>query len=96
MFASIRQYTVNPDRMEELIASLPEVVEVISALPGFVSYNIVRGAGNVLLSTSLFQTEAQAQASSVVAAEWVRQNIAALFAGPPGVVSGPVVYRRTA
>lgn len=96
MFASIRQYTVNPEHMDRLIASLPTVVEAISALPGFRSYSVVRGSGGAFASVSIFETEDQAAASNQVAAQWVSEHVADLFAGPPSLVSGSVPFYRSA
>jgi hypothetical protein len=44
-----------------------------------------------MASTSVFENRDGAKASTEIAAEWVRENIAGLLPNPPIVVAGDVV-----
>jgi len=46
----------------------------MSAVPGFVGYYLTDAGGGKVLSTSIFETKANAEESNRVAAEWVKKN----------------------
>ncbi len=47
----------------------------------------------MVASISIFETQAGAEESTRLAADWVRQNIAELVAGPPEITAGPVIVQ---
>ena len=53
-------------------------------------------AGIVLLSISVFETQAQAHASSLLAVDWIRENLVALLPEAPLLTVGDVVVGATA
>lgn len=97
MYASIRHYQIKPGTLAEITRQAEEgFLPIISKAPGLIAYYIVpenKGAGSTSSSfttISIFQSQAQAEASVRLAAEWVKQNLAALVEGPPIVTSGEV------
>ncbi len=53
-------------------------------------------AGIALLSISVFETQAQAHASSALAVDWIRENLAAFLPETPLLTGGEVVAGATA
>lgn len=87
MFASIRKYRSNsPD--EVLRRASSGFVPIISKTPGFVEYYTVNAGNGVIISVSVFDTKAGADESNRLAADWVKQNVASLVAGPPEIMEG--------
>jgi hypothetical protein len=66
-------------------------VPLVSQISGFVAYYWVDAGGGVMISTSVFQDQARAEESNKRAADWVRQNMAALLPKPPQITAGEVV-----
>ena len=48
-------------------------------------------AAVVLLSVSVFETQAQAHASTMLAANWIKENLAEFLPDPPTVTGGEIV-----
>ena len=93
MFASIRYYTSS--NVDEVVRRVEEgFIPIISQTPGFVAYYVVDGGGGTLTSVSVFESQAGADESTRLAADWVKENLAGLFDGPPTVAAGEVrAYR---
>jgi len=71
------------------------VVAVLSSVPGFVEYDGVQDGEDSVLSISIFETQEQAEESNRRAADWVKQNLAPLTAGPHEIVAvGEVRFRK--
>jgi len=65
-------------------------------MPGFVEYYLVDAGEEVGFSISVFETQEQAEESNRRAAEWVKQNLVPLAAGPHETVAvGEVRTRKT-
>jgi hypothetical protein len=94
-FLAIRHYQFAPGRtMEELTAAVASgFVPIVREVPGFVEYSLVETDEGVL-SISVFADQTGAQESTRRAADWVQQNIADMFAGPPTVTTGSVWLRE--
>ena len=94
MYASIRKY--KSSNTAETIKRVNEgFVPIISQARGFVAYYLVDGGGGSLASVSLFETQAGADESNRLAADWVKANLAALTAGPPEITAGEVAAAKT-
>ena len=91
MFAIIRRYNVEPEKMDELIARVSGVGEVFRQLPGHVAYYLVRSDGGTLAAVGVFTDRASAEASRRVAARWIKENVADLMGAPSDVTVGEVV-----
>ncbi len=76
--------------MEEL-ATLVEsgFLPILRSVPGFLEYFLVE-TDEGLTSISVFTDEAGAEESTRRAADWVEQNLAGFFNGPPTVTAGNV------
>jgi hypothetical protein len=101
MYAAIRRYEIpDPDAVEELTQRLKEgFLPIISEVPGFVAYYAVYEGefsglyeGDTVLTTvSIFEDLADAQRSTDVAADYVKQNLASLLPQAPTATVGDVV-----
>ncbi len=90
MYVSIRRYETTS--VEEVARRVQEgFVPIMRQAPGYIAYYAIDVGAGFVASISIFETQAQADDSNRMAAEWVRQNIVELFAGPPELTAGPVV-----
>jgi quinol monooxygenase YgiN len=94
MYATIRRYEGVPDPREVARQVNEGFVPLISQLPGFLAYYWVDAGGSVMVSTSIFENQADAEESNRRAADWIRQNIAALLPKPPQITVGEVVAQK--
>lgn len=95
MYTVIRRYRIDPknaDAVSERVRS--GFVPIIRNAPGFIEYCWVSAGPGEALSIGVFQDEAGAKESTRLAAEFVKNNIAALLPNPPEIVSGEVVVRE--
>ena len=90
-YLAIRQYQLAPGRtMEELHAAVESgFMPIVKQVPGFQEYFLVE-TGEGVISISVFEDQAGAEESTARAADWVQQNLADFFAGPPTVTTGSV------
>jgi hypothetical protein len=90
-YLAIRQYELAPGRtMEELHAAVESgFMPIVKGVPGFREYFLVETDEGVI-SISVFDDQAGAEESTARAADWVQQNLADIFAGPPEVTTGSV------
>jgi hypothetical protein len=90
MFVSVRKY--HSSSVAEVTRRVQEgFLPLLRQSPGFMAYYVVDGGDGWLTSISLFEDRAGAENSTRLAADWVRENIAALFDGAPDVVQGEAV-----
>ncbi len=96
MYIAIRRLKVQPGVFDEAIQRVENgLVPIISSVPGFVEYDMVQVGEDVGLTISLFETQEQVEESSRRAADWVKQNLASLAAGPHEIVAvGEVRFRK--
>ncbi len=98
MFATIRRYeAIDQGRTSELVKQADEtLVPSLSDLPGFSGYYLIEAGDGVMSSISFFDTSAQADESTRLASNWVReQKLETALPNPPKVTSGEVVAHRT-
>ncbi|HEU5430025.1 MAG TPA: hypothetical protein VFU81_00090 [Thermomicrobiales bacterium] len=90
-YLAIRQYQLAPGHtMDELAAAVEGgFLPIVRAVPGFREYFLVE-TGEGTASISVFTDQAGAEESTRRAADWVQQNLAGFFAGPPTVTTGTV------
>ena len=97
MYASIRRYPISESKWDEIAGAIrDEFVPIISAAPGFRNYYLVKGGPNVLATVSVFETQAQAEDSNRLAADFVGRRLASLIEGPPEITSGEILANASA
>ena len=96
MYVAIRRQKIQPGLIDEAVRRVEdELVPIISSVPGFVEYDVVQVGEDVGITISVFETQEQAEEANRRAADWVKQNIAPLVAGPPEIVGvGEVRLRK--
>jgi hypothetical protein len=97
MFAAIRRYeAIDQDRTAELVKKAEDtLLPRLSELPGFNGYYLIEADNGVISSVGIFDTAADAQASSRVAADWVRQEkLETALPNPPEVTNGEIVVHK--
>jgi len=98
MHATVRRYEgVDQNRTDELTKKVGEsLTPRLSGLPGFSSYYLIEAGNGVFTSIGLFDTAAQAEESTRVAADWVREEkLEAVLPNPPKITAGPVIAQKT-
>jgi hypothetical protein len=97
MYATIRRYeAVDPTRANELVKKVDEsLAPRLSKLPGFSGYHLIEAGNGVLSSIGFFDTSAQADESTRVASNWVREEkLETALPKPPKITSGEVVVHK--
>jgi hypothetical protein len=97
MHATIRRYEgVDPDRTVELTSKVGEsLVPKLSKLPGFAGYYLIEAGNGVMSSIGLFENSEQADESTRVAADWVRdEKLESAFPNSPTITSGKVLAHQ--
>ena len=76
MYATHRRYEgIDQNRVEELGRKVNEsLIPKLSKLPGFKGYFLMEAGEGVVRSTTLFDTLAQAEDSTRIAAEWTQEE----------------------
>jgi hypothetical protein len=98
MFAIIRRYeSVDQSRTSELVKKVDEsLLPKLSELPGFSGYSLVEAGNGVMSSIGFFDTSEQADESTRVASDWVRENkLETALPATPKITSGKVVAHQT-
>lgn len=91
MYAAVRRYEGVTDPAEAGRRVNDGFVPLIRQVSGLLAYYWVDAGNGVMVSTSVFESEAGAEESIRVAADFVRDNLAELLPNPPQVMSGQVV-----
>jgi hypothetical protein len=97
MFATVRRYEgIDASKMDELTKKVGEsLAPKLSKLPGFSSYFLIDTGNGVMSSIGLFDTSTQANESTRVASEWVRdEKLENILKSPPKVTEGEVIVHR--
>jgi hypothetical protein len=90
-YLAIRLYQLAPGHTMEELSALAEsgFIPILRQVPGFQEYVLVE-TGEGVLSISIFTDQAGADESTRRAADWVQQNLAGFFTGPPTTTTGSV------
>jgi heme-degrading monooxygenase HmoA len=87
MYVAIRRMKAQPGSIDEAVRRVEHgLVPILSSVPGFVEYDVVQVGEDVGVTISVFETQEQAEESNRRAAEWVKENLAPLAAGPLEIV----------
>ena len=98
MNCTIRRYeSIDQSRKSELIKMVDEgLLPKLSELPGFNGYSLIDAGDGVVTSVGFFDTAAQADESTRIAAGWLReQKLDAVLSTEPKITSGDVVVHKT-
>jgi hypothetical protein len=98
MYCTIRRYeAIDQTRASELVKQVDDtLLPRLSKLPGFSGYHLVDAGNGVMSSVSFFETSAQADESTRVAADWVREEkLEKALPNAPKITSGEVVAHKT-
>ena len=98
MHATVRRYEgVDKSRTDELAKKVDEsLMPRLSKLPGFEGYYLIETGDGVMSSIGFFETSAQADESSRIAATWVREEkLEATLPNPPSITGGEVIVHKT-
>ena len=96
MYAAIRRLTVQPGVLDEVVQRDESgLLPILRSAPGFVEFDLVQVGENVGVSITLFETQEQAEEANRKAADWLKQHVAPLVAGPPEILAvGEVRLRK--
>jgi hypothetical protein len=98
MYATHRRYDgIDQSRVEELTRKVNEsLIPRLSKLPGFEGYYLMEAGDGVVGSTTLFETSAQAEDSTRIAAEWMKEEkLEKLVPNAPKVTLRKVIAHET-
>jgi hypothetical protein len=98
MFATIRRYeSVDQSRTTELVKKVDDtLLPRLSKLPGFGGYHLIEAGDGVMTSVGFFDTSAQADESTKVVSNWVREEkLEKALPNAPRITSGKIVAHHT-
>ena len=97
MYATVRRYEgiTDPDQVGRRVSE--GFVPLLREIDGFVAYYWVDAGDGLMISTSVFEDKAGADASDQRAANWIREeDLGDLFPNPPEISDGEVVASAAA
>ena len=96
MYATIRRLRIQPGVFDEVVQRDESgLIPLLRSAPGFVEFDLVQVGEDVGVSITIFETQEQAEEANRRAADWVKQNVAPLVAGPAEIVAvGEVRLRK--
>jgi hypothetical protein len=94
MYATVRkdEGVTDPNEATRLVNE--GFIQLISQIPGFVSYYWVDVGGGVMISTSVFHDKASAEESNRKAADYARENMRPVLPNLPQITAGEVVAHK--
>ena len=91
MHVVIRRYRTDPGSVGEIMRHVNEgFIPIIKDAQGFLAYYALNAGAGEIATVSVFEDQAGAEESIKMAADWVRQNLAALLPNPPEITAGEV------
>ncbi len=97
MYVSVRRYEMDAEEVDELMRRVEEgFVPIISNAPGFIAYYVLDAGEGVVASISIFTDQAGAEESTRLAADYVKENLAALLQFLPEITAGEVKVHKAA
>lgn len=97
MYASLRTYRVGSGSIDAIMHRVDrDFAEALSQEPGFVAYQAIDTGNDMLMTVSVFDSLAQAEASNELAAQWIAEAMSDLNLVRVGVIGGEVGVSRAA
>jgi len=91
MYVAIRRYQLDPASAGEVMRHVNEgFIPLIKDAEGFLAYYAINAGAGEIATVSIFEGQAGAEESIRIAADWVRQNLAALLPNPPEITAGEI------
>ncbi len=95
MHVAIRRYQMDPASFDEVNRQVNEgFIPIIKDADGFLAYYVVEAGAGEIATVGVFEDQAGAEESVRMAADFIRQNLAALLPNPPEITAGEVVARE--
>lgn len=95
MHASLRTYRVQPGSVDTTMHRVDrDFAEALAMEPGFIAYQAIDTGHDMIMTISVFETAAQAEASNELAAEWIAEELVDLDVTRVGVMAGEVRVSR--
>jgi hypothetical protein len=96
MYVTVRR-SKHFDGTDEIVRRAKEgLLPTLTAMPGFVSYDIFSLEENVVMGITIFGTQAEAEEANKSFVVWAReQELRSLLTGPHEVLSGEVLIHVT-
>lgn len=94
MYASVRQYTINPgqDRVGEAARDVQDGLgPLLSQAPGFLAYYVLDAGSNNVVAISIFESKEAEEKAEALVSGWIRQHMASLASSPPRIAEGEVI-----
>jgi quinol monooxygenase YgiN len=80
MFASVRRYRLEAGSIDDLLHLVDtDFAESVQEMDGFVSYQVLECGNGEIVTITTFRDRRSAEASMEMAADWVRDTLAARF-----------------
>jgi hypothetical protein len=98
MHATVRRYEgIDQTKKDELTRKVTEsLMPTLSKLPGFNGYYLIEAGNGVFTSVGLFDTSAEGDESTRVAASGLRdEKLETILPNPPKVTAGEVIAHQT-
>jgi hypothetical protein len=98
MHAIVRRYEgVDTSRTDELTKKVGEtLMPRLSKLQGFNGYFLIEAGNGIMTSVGLFETSTQADESTKISSEWIRdEQLEKALPNPPKVTDGEVIVHKT-
>ena len=91
MYATMRYYHQNSELADALVENQGEVKRIIGGIDGFEAYYLIRTGDGSTVSITVFESQAGAEESNRVAAQWLGENVPDLAVSPPMISAGEVL-----
>ncbi len=95
MYGVIRRWRADAATLQDFVQRIQGVLPELQAIEGFVSYSVVI-EGDTLVSTSIYQDKAGADASTALARRYSLEEWTDLKVNAPEITSGEVAVHATA
>ncbi len=80
MFASVRRYRLRSGSIDDLLHLVDtDFAETIQEMEGFVEYQVLECGNGEIVTITTFRDRRSAAVSAEIAADWVRDTLAAQF-----------------
>ncbi len=95
MYGVVRRWRADAATLQDFAQRIQGVLPELQAIQGFVSYSVVM-EGDSLVSTSIYQDKAGADASTALARRYAQEQWTDLKLSAPEITSGEVTVHATA